>query len=83
MHDQREDEGTLQDMIRLLRNWVFMMFAVSNFLTSLGYPIPYSFVPVSLSWTMHCKLQDGLLLAYRIMRYRSGLRDPRAVSLWV
>lgn len=34
-------------MITLLRNWVFMMFAVSNFLTSLGYPIPYSFVPVS------------------------------------
>merc|ERR1711994_597784 len=24
---------------------VFMMFAVSNFLTSLGYPIPYTFVP--------------------------------------
>ena len=33
-------------MVTLLRNWVFMMFAVSNFLTSLGYPIPYSFVPV-------------------------------------
>ena len=42
-----EVQGTLQDMITLLRNWVFMMFAVSNFLTSLGYPIPYSFVHVS------------------------------------
>ena len=30
------------------RNWVFMMFAVSNFLTSLGYPIPYTFVPVKI-----------------------------------
>ena len=42
-----ENKGTLQEMMTLLRNWVFMMFAISNFLTSLGYPIPYSFVPVS------------------------------------
>ena len=28
------------------RDWAFMMFAISNFLTSLGYPIPYTFVPV-------------------------------------
>ena len=36
----------LVDMWSLLQSWVFMMFAVSNFLTSLGYPIPYTFVPV-------------------------------------
>lgn len=36
---------TFREMIALLRNWAFMLFAVSNFLTSLGYPIPYTFVP--------------------------------------
>lgn len=36
---------TFKEMIALLRNWAFMLFAVSNFLTSLGYPIPYTFVP--------------------------------------
>ena len=36
----------LVDMWSLLQSWVFMMFAVSNFLTSLGYPIPYTFIPV-------------------------------------
>ena len=36
------------------RNWVFMMFAVSNFLTSLGYPIPYTFVPVNILKTSFC-----------------------------
>jgi len=40
-----EKKETFLEMIALLRNWVFMMFAVSNFLTSLGYPIPYTFVP--------------------------------------
>ena len=40
---------TLAEMVTLLRDWVFMMFAVSNFLTSLGYPIPYTFVPVRFS----------------------------------
>ena len=48
-------------VIILFRNWVFMMFAVSNFLTSLGYPIPYSFVPVSFSWNMHCCRTDCYL----------------------
>ena len=38
----------LDEMWSLLQSWVFMMFAVSNFLTSLGYPIPYTFVPVTL-----------------------------------
>ena len=38
---------TLVDMLSLMKNWAFLMFAISNFLTSLGYPIPYSFVPVS------------------------------------
>ena len=38
---------TLLDMWSLIKDWAFMMFAISNFLTSLGYPIPYSFVPVS------------------------------------
>ena len=37
---------TFREMIYLLRDWAFMLFAVSNFLTSLGYPIPYTFVPV-------------------------------------
>ena len=32
-------------MVLLLRDWAFLMFAVSNLLTSLGYPIPYTFVP--------------------------------------
>jgi len=36
---------TFREMIHLLRDWAFMLFAVSNFLTSLGYPIPYTFVP--------------------------------------
>ena len=38
---------TLVVMWSLMRNWAFMMFAISNFLTSLGYPIPYTFIPVS------------------------------------
>ena len=42
-----EQVSFLTDMWSLLRSWVFMMFAVSNFLTSLGYPIPYTFVPVT------------------------------------
>jgi len=36
---------TFREMIALLGNWAFMLFAISNFLTSLGYPIPYIFVP--------------------------------------
>jgi len=36
---------TFKEMMLLLRDWAFLMFAISNFLTSLGYPIPYSFVP--------------------------------------
>lgn len=40
-----EHKETLREMLSLLTHTVFMMFAVSNFLTSLGYPIPYSFVP--------------------------------------
>ena len=39
-------ESTVTEMLSLLGSWVFMMFAVSNFLTSLGYPIPYTFIPV-------------------------------------
>jgi len=42
---KEEDKETFKEMFLLLRNWVFMMFAVSNFLTSLGYPIPYTFIP--------------------------------------
>ena len=34
-------------MMALMRDWAFLMFAISNFLTSLGYPIPYSFATVS------------------------------------
>ena len=41
-----EEVSFLEDMWSLLLSWVFMMFAVSNFLTSLGYPIPYTFIPV-------------------------------------
>lgn len=36
---------TFREMMVLLRDWAFLMFAISNFLTSLGYPIPYTFVP--------------------------------------
>ena len=58
---KHEDKETFKEMFLLLRyhrifltlsvimffsNWVFMMFAISNFLTSLGYPIPYTFIPV-------------------------------------
>jgi len=42
---KHEDKETFKEMFLLLRNWVFMMFAISNFLTSLGYPIPYTFIP--------------------------------------
>ena len=56
---KREGEGaeqshkeTFREMVVLLRDWAFLMFAVSNFLTSLGYPIPYSFVPVRCRRTM-------------------------------
>ena len=35
-------------MMALMRDWAFIMFAISNFLTSLGYPIPYSFATVSI-----------------------------------
>jgi len=40
-----EEKETFKEMFALLRDWAFMMFAISNFLTSLGYPIPYTFVP--------------------------------------
>merc|ERR1719323_2907663 len=40
-----EEKETVKEMLLLMRDWVFLMFAVSNFLTSLGYPIPYTFVP--------------------------------------
>jgi len=40
-----EKKETFKEMVFLLTHVVFMMFAVSNFLTSLGYPIPYTFVP--------------------------------------
>jgi len=43
--EEKETKSTFREMVQLLCNWVFMMFAVSNFLTSLGYPIPYTFVP--------------------------------------
>ena len=46
-NNSTEQVSFLTDMWSLLRSWVFMMFAVSNFLTSLGYPIPYTFVPVT------------------------------------
>jgi len=42
-----EEKETFKEMFALLRDWAFMMFAISNFLTSLGYPIPYTFVPVT------------------------------------
>merc|ERR1719259_501855 len=42
---RNEEKETVREMLLLMRDWVFLMFAVSNFLTSLGYPIPYAFVP--------------------------------------
>ena len=43
-----QTKETLAVMLQLLTNFVFMMFAVSNFFTSLGYPIPYAFIPVRI-----------------------------------
>lgn len=45
----KKEKNTFTEMLYLLRNWIFMMFAASNFLTSLGYPIPYTFVPDNAS----------------------------------
>ena len=42
--EQETHKETFREMLLLLRDWAFMLFAVSNFLTSLGYPIPYTFV---------------------------------------
>jgi len=40
-----EKKETVAVMLKLLENPIFMVFAVSNFFTSLGYPIPYTFIP--------------------------------------
>jgi len=40
-----EEKSTWTVMAELLVNPIFMMFAISNFFTSLGYPIPYTFIP--------------------------------------
>jgi len=57
-----EDKNIVKDMILLLRNWVFMLFAVSNFLTSLGYPIPYAFVPDNAKVLGLTSSQGGFLV---------------------
>jgi len=41
----QERKETVRVMKELLKDVIFMMFAVSNFFTSLGYPIPYTFIP--------------------------------------
>ena len=48
-NDNKEEslQETIREMMALMRDWAFLMFAISNFLTSLGYPIPYSFATVS------------------------------------
>lgn len=43
--DKQQPKETVKVMLELLKHPIFMMFAVSNFFTSLGYPIPYTFVP--------------------------------------
>jgi len=43
--EKSEAKETVTVMMKLLCDVVFMMFAVSNFFTSLGYPIPYTFIP--------------------------------------
>ena len=43
--EQETHKETFREMLLLLRDWAFMLFAVSNFLTSLGYLIPYTFIP--------------------------------------
>jgi len=55
-------KDTLKEMLLLLRNWAFMMFAVSNFLTSLGYPIPYTFVPDNAELVGLSKRQGAYLV---------------------
>ena len=76
-----EEKETVKEMLLLMRDWVFLMFAVSNFLTSLGYPIPYTFVPVRLN------LQENVLLKFppifRIMRSSWVSILHREVSWWV
>ena len=76
-----EEKETVKEMLLLMRDWVFLMFAVSNFLTSLGYPIPYTFVPVRL------KLPEIVLLNFppisRIMRSSWVSILHREVSWWV
>jgi MFS family permease len=55
------DKNTLKDMVSLLCHAVFMMFAVSNFFTSLGYPIPYTFVPDNAK-VLGLKTSEGAFL---------------------
>ena len=57
--EQEAHKETFREMLLLLRDWAFMLFAVSNFLTSLGYPIPYTFVPVN---TASIKIVDIVFL---------------------
>ena len=56
---------TLVDMWSLMKNWAFVMFAISNFLTSLGYPIPYSFVPVSCRADQPPRLRQSTITIFR------------------
>ena len=49
-------------MMALMRDWAFLMFAISNFLTSLGYPIPYSFATVSIVTKMFLILSHIIFL---------------------
>ena len=69
--------STFKDMSSLLANWVFMMFAVSNFLTSLGYPIPYTFIPVRLEQGQtpkRCGRWELLYVAKDLTKLLEGLQ---------
>ena len=68
---------TMLDMWSLMKDWAFMMFAISNFLTSLGYPIPYSFVPVSTTLIMIIIM---IILKLRTIVSSSACYQLRAVT---
>ena len=76
---QDTHKETFREMMLLLRDWAFLMFAVSNFLTSLGYPIPYSFVPVSS--THHIKSYFASFLTAKAISNGRLLLQDNAIEL--
>jgi len=83
-----KEKGTFREMVALLRDWAFMMFAVSNFLTSLGYPIPYTFVPdnashIGLSAAQGSYLVGLIGISNTVARLLLGLLSQRMNRLFL